>query len=225
VAAADTCAAALGHRFNDPELLRAALTHRSFSAHHNERLEFLGDSVLNLVIAEELYRRHPEYSEGELSRARAGLVRQQSLFERAAALGMGEMLMLGEGELRSGGRSRPSILADALEAVIGAVYVDAGLQTAGELVRRIFAPALDWTDHTPQGKDPKTLLQELLQGRRIALPQYSIVATEGEAHCQRFTVECTIPSLSIKTVGAGLNRRAAEQDAAALAYRRIAEGK
>ncbi|MCC6534569.1 MAG: ribonuclease III [Burkholderiales bacterium] len=209
----------LGHRFHDPALLRTALTHRSHSAQHNERLEFLGDSVLNCAIADELYCRFPALAEGELSRARALLVRQQTLFQRAEALGIGEVLLLGEGELRSGGKKRPSILADALEAIIGAVYVDAGFDTARKVVRTIFDPVLRNADQGVLGKDPKTLLQELLQGRRLPLPQYSIVATEGEAHRQRFKVECIIPSLSIRVTGEGMSRRAAEQDAAELAYR------
>lgn len=215
----DALARALGHRFEDPSLLRTALTHRSYGPQNNERLEFLGDSVLNLLVAEELYRRFPRLAEGELSRVRALIVRQQSLFERALSLGLGDMLLLGEGELRSGGKSRPSILADALEALIGAVYIDGGFDAAGAAVRRIFEPVLQNADPAAQGKDPKTLLQEFLQGRRIPLPRYGIVSVEGEAHCQRFTVECTIPSLSIRAVGEGLSRRAAEQNAAALAYR------
>ncbi len=215
----DALARALGHRFNDPALLRTALTHRSYSAQNNERLEFLGDSVLNLVVAEELYRRFPDFAEGELSRVRAIIVRQQTLFERAQSLGLGDVLLLGEGELRSGGKNRPSILADALEAVIGAVYIDAGYAIARKVVQRTFEPVLQCADPVMQGKDPKTMLQEFLQGRHIPLPQYTIVATDGEAHRQRFTVECVIPSLSIRAVGEGLSRRAAEQNAADAAYR------
>ena len=213
----------LGHRFNDSGLLRTALTHRSHSAQHNERLEFLGDSVLNCIIADELYRRFPNLAEGELSRARALLVRQQTLFERAEALGIGDELLLGEGELRSGGKQRPSILADAFEALIGAVFVDAGFDTARRVVRGIFDPLLSGADPTVLGKDPKTLLQEFLQGRHLALPQYAIVAAEGEAHKQRFTVECVIASLSIRSLGQGLSRRAAEQSAAENAYRQAVE--
>jgi ribonuclease-3 len=213
----------LGHRFNDAALLRTALTHRSYNAQHNERLEFLGDSVLNCIISDELYRRYPLLAEGELSRVRALLVRQQTLFERADALGLGEALLLGEGELKSGGKQRPSILADALEALIGAVYLDAGFDAARSTVRRIFEPVLDNADPAVLGKDPKTLLQELLQGRRLPLPQYTIVATEGEAHRQRFRVECVIPSLHVRAQGEGLSRRAAEQDAAAGAYQQLSE--
>ncbi len=208
----------LGYRFGDSGLLHTALTHRSHGARNNERLEFLGDSVLNCVISDELYRRHPGLSEGELSRARATLVRQQSLVERAEALRIGELMVLGEGELRSGGQHRPSILGDALEAVIGAVYLDGGFEAARAVVRTVFQPVLE-THPASLGKDPKTRLQEFLQGRRMALPQYSIVSTEGEAHRQRFKVACSIPGLSICTVGEGLNRRAAEQKAAEIAYR------
>jgi ribonuclease-3 len=219
----DALETALGHRFNDPGLLRIALTHRSQSAKNNERLEFLGDSVLNCIIADELYRRFPQLAEGDLSRVRAVMVRQQTLFERAEALDIGEQLQLGEGELRSGGKRRPSILADALEAIIGAVYIDAGFDVVRRVVLGIFAATLRDADPAVLGKDPKTLLQEYLQGRHIALPQYSIVATEGEAHRQRFRVECSIAQLAIKTAGEGTSRRAAEQDAAELALRQAAQ--
>jgi ribonuclease-3 len=215
----DELTTALGHRFRDTALLRLALTHRSYGTQHNERLEFLGDSVLNCVIADELFRRFPHLAEGELSRARALLVRQQSLFERAQVLGIGEALLLGEGELRSGGKHRPSILADALEAIIGAVYVDGGFDRARAVVSNLFASVLDSADHTVLGKDPKTLLQEYLQSKKLPLPQYTIVATQGEAHCQQFTVECSIPSMSIQAIGEGRSRRAAEQSAADIAYR------
>jgi ribonuclease-3 len=220
---ADAFIQKLGHRFKDPQLLRVALTHRSHGTPHNERLEFLGDSVLNCIVADELYRRFPKLSEGELSRARALIVRQQTLFERAEALGLGPLLLLGEGEVRSGGASRPSMLADALEAVIGAVHLDGGFAAARKVVRRILQPALASDDPSAVlGKDPKTQLQEYLQARRIALPRYTIVATHGEAHKQRFSVECAIPQLGVRTEGAGLSRRAAEQAAADAAYRQIA---
>jgi ribonuclease III len=218
----DALTKGLGYRFKEPALLRTALTHRSHGSPHNERLEFLGDSVLNCIVADELYRRFPQLAEGELSRARAIIVRQQTLFERAGVLGLGAMLLLGEGELKSGGTQRPSILADALEAVIGAVHVDGGFAAARKAVLRILGPVLETADPaTVLGKDAKTLLQEYLQGRHMALPRYSIVATEGEAHRQRFTVECAIPQLDIRARGEGLSRRAAEQDAAALAYGRL----
>lgn len=203
--------------------MRVALTHRSHSTPHNERLEFLGDSVLNCIVADELYRRFPKLTEGELSRARALIVRQQTLFERAEALGLGSLLLLGEGELRSGGASRPSMLADALEAVIGAVHLDGGFKAARKVVQGILEPALAGADlSSVLGKDAKTQLQEYLQARHIALPRYTIVATHGEAHKQRFSVECAIPQLGVRTQGEGLSRRSAEQDAAAAAYREIA---
>jgi ribonuclease-3 len=219
---ADALIARLGYRFKDPALLATALTHRSHSSPHNERLEFLGDSVLNCIVADALYRRFPHLTEGELSRARAIMVRQQTLFERAAELELGALLRLGEGEVRSGGAQRPSILADALEALIGAVYVDGGFAAARKLVQRIFRPVLEGADPAAVlGKDAKTLLQEYLQGRHIALPRYNIVATEGQAHRQRFVIECVIEQLSIRTLGEGLSRRAAEQQAAKLAYGQI----
>lgn len=215
-------ATALGHRFSDPGLARLALTHRSYGANHNERLEFLGDAVLNCVIAHEVYRRFPNLSEGDLSRVRANLVRQQTLFEIASGVGLGPYLLLGEGELRSGGQERPSILADALEALIGAVYLDGGFAAASATVTRLFGQLLDATAPDSPDKDPKTLLQELLQGRRLALPQYAVVSTVGAAHRQRFLVECNIPQLGISTRGEGTSRRAAEQEAAQRAYERAA---
>jgi ribonuclease-3 len=208
----------IAYRFNDPDLLRRALTHRSHGSVNNERLEFLGDSVVNCVVALELYQKFPQLSEGELSRLRASLVNQQSLCIIAQECGLGEHLLLGEGELKSGGFRRPSILADAVEAVIGAVFLDGGFDGARAVVRRLFATSLDTIDPRTTGKDPKTLLQEYLQGRRIALPQYAVVATDGEAHEQLFHVECLIPELDIRTLGDGSNRRSAEQKAARLAY-------
>lgn len=213
---------ALGHQFRNPALLRVALTHRSFSAKNNERLEFLGDSVLNCVVADELYQRFPDLPEGDLSRIRAVLVRQQTLYERAELLELGELLLLGDGEIRSGGKHRPSILADALEAVIGAVYVDGGFESARQVVQAILDSVLREADPVALGKDPKTLLQEYLQGRRIPLPQYVVIATEGEAHRQLFRVECNIPQLAIKALGEGLSRRSAEQSAAEQALQQAA---
>lgn len=209
---------ALGYRFNDSGLLRRALTHRSHSADHNERLEYLGDSVVNCAIALALYRKFPEAPEGDLSRLRASLVSQPALAGIALDLGLGGHLALGEGELRSNGRERPSILADALEAVIGATLLDGGFDAAAGVVGRLFRPALDATQPDTTGKDPKTLLQELLQGRRIALPQYRVVATRGSAHAQIFEVECAVAALSICCRGEGASRRAAEQNAARAAY-------
>jgi ribonuclease III len=210
-------AATIGHTFNDGSLLRRALTHRSYAADHNERLEFLGDSIVNCAVALELYHRFPQLSEGDLSRLRAALVSQPALARIAGEIRLGQHMLLGEGELRSGGVRRPSILADALEAVIGAVFVDAGFPAAQRVVRTLFASALEQVD--PQAvKDSKTLLQEHLQGRRLPLPRYSVVATLGEAHNQRFEVECAVAALDIRTRGAGTSRRAAEQAAAREAY-------
>lgn len=208
----------IGHRFTDTDLLGRALTHRSFSAAHNERLEYLGDGVVNCVVALELYRRFPVLPEGELSRLRAHLVNQNSLAAIAQRFAVGEHLRLGEGELKSGGARRPSILADAVEALIGAAFLDGGFEAAHAVVRVLLGGALDSIDPATSGKDPKTLLQEYLQARRIALPQYSVVATRGEAHEQHFQVECAIPGLGIRSQGEGTSRRSAEQEAARLAY-------
>lgn len=208
----------IGHRFRDPALLQRALTHRSYSAENNERLEFLGDSVLNCAVALELYRKFPQLSEGELSRLRASLVSQSSLSAIAQNFRFGELLLLGEGELKSGGSRRPSMLADALEAVIGAAFIDGGFDCAHTVVRTLFSSALDTIDPSTTGKDPKTLLQEYLQGRHIPLPQYSVVAVRGEAHEQLFEVECVIMELDIRSRGEGSTRRNAEQNAARQAY-------
>ena len=204
----------LQHRFSDPALLQRAVTHRSFSADHNERLEFLGDSVLNLAVASLLYVRLGSQPEGDLSRVRANLVKQETLHQLALGLRLSEVLRLGEGEARSGGQKRPSILADALEALIGAVYLDAGYASAEALVLRLF----DAVEINPQmqaaAKDAKTALQEWLQGRKMQLPQYRVVATEGAAHRQTFDVECAIGELALAERGLGGSRRAAEQSAA-----------
>ena len=214
----------VGHRFNDTALLLCALTHRSHSATHNERLEFLGDSVLNCAVAVELYRRFPHLTEGELSRLRAHLVSQPTLSAAAQRLRLGDHLLLGEGELRSGGGQRPSILADALEAVVGAVFLDAGYDAALGVVRNILGAALGQIDPGTTGKDPKTSLQEYLQARRMGLPQYAVVATHGMAHQQQFQVECVIAELDIRTLGEGASRRSAEQIAARRAYEQLTRG-
>lgn len=208
----------LDYSFRKPELLRQALTHRSFGAPNNERLEFLGDSVLNCAVASCLFRLYPQLSEGELSRLRAHLVKEQTLAEIARRLNLGKQLVLGEGEVRSGGADRPSILADSLEALLGAVYLDGGFPAAEEVVSGLYTGYLDDIDPKTLGKDPKTLLQEYLQGRRLALPQYSIVSTTGEAHKQLFQVECMIQDLNIRSLGKGHSRRTAEQNAAQIAY-------
>jgi ribonuclease-3 len=210
--------ARIGYRFDDPQLLARALTHRSYGTVHNERLEFLGDSVLNCAIALELYRKFPRLTEGELSRLRANLVNQKSLSEVAQQFGLGKAIRLGEGELKSGGAERPSILADAVEAIVGAVMLDGGFDAARRVVGVLFAQMLAAVDPNTMAKDPKTRLQEYLQGRRIALPRYQVVETRGEAHAHLFRVECSIPELNIRTLGEGSSRRNAEQAAAQRAY-------
>lgn len=205
----------LEHVFVAPHLLVQATTHRSFSSDHNERLEFLGDSVLNLSVAGLLYERLSALPEGDLSRARASLVKQETLHQVAVALGLPNLLRLGEGEAKSGGQNRPSILADALEAVIGAVYLDAGFEVSAHLVRRLFKDVEINPQMQAIGKDPKTELQEWLQGRKLSLPIYRIVGTEGAAHKQTFDVECEIIEYRRAERGTGNSRRSGEQAAAA----------
>lgn len=205
----------LQHEFANPSLLVQALTHRSFSADHYERLEFLGDSVLNLAVSDLLYTRLMSLPEGDLSRVRANLVKQDTLHQLAVGLGLPDIIKLGEGEFRSGGQKRPSILADALEAVIGAVYLDAGYAVAQALVQRLFKAVEINPQMEAIGKDPKTELQEWLQGRKMKLPSYSVVGTLGAAHKQSFDVECEIPELGLSERGIGGSRRAGEQAAAA----------
>ncbi|BDT72959.1 ribonuclease 3 [Comamonadaceae bacterium OS-4] len=205
----------LQHQFSNISLLSRALTHRSFSADHYERLEFLGDSVLGLAISDLLYTRLGSLPEGDLSRVRANLVRQETLHELALKLGLPDVLKLGEGEMRSGGPKRASILADALEAIIGAVYLDAGFNTAQALVHRLFE-AVEINPHMQAiGKDAKTELQEWLQGRKMKVPMYTVVGTTGAAHKQSFDVECEVPELRLSERGIGGSRRAGEQAAAA----------
>ena len=212
--------AALGHVFGRQDLLRQALTHRSYGVPNNERLEFLGDSVLNCVVAAALHDRFPALREGELSRMRASLVRQETLAAIAQRLSLGGFLRLGEGELKSGGTQRPSILADAVEALIGAIYLDAGFDSARAVVESLCEPAMAGIDPAAPGKDPKTALQEILQGRHLPLPRYALLATRGEAHAQEFEIECLVPELGIRSTGVGGSRRIAEQQAA---QRAIAE--
>ena len=214
----------LGHQFSQVGLLKEALTHRSHSAIHNERLEFLGDSVLNCAIADVLFRRFPQLAEGELSRLRATLVNKNVLYDIALSLQLGDALSLGEGELKSGGHQRPSILADALEALFGAVFVDAGFNAASDVIATLFAAHFAGLDPNRIAKDNKTRLQEYLQSRKFAVPQYDIVETRGEAHEQTFRVVCHISSLKIDVEGVGASRKLAEQDAAAAAYRDITHG-
>jgi ribonuclease-3 len=205
---------ALGHEFSSRALLQQALTHRSHSGLHNERLEFLGDSVLNCVVASMLFERFGKIDEGDLSRLRANLVKQQSLYEIAQRLELSQYLRLGEGELKSGGFRRPSILADTVEALFGAIFLDAGFDAARKAISRLYGPVLETVDPKTLGKDAKTLLQEYLQSRKIALPVYTVVATHGAAHSQEFEVECSVPKLSIQVLGSGGSRRGAEQAAA-----------
>ena len=211
----------LGHVFSDPALLLQALTHRSFGQLNNERLEFLGDSVLNCVTSIALFERFPDLKEGELSRVRASLVRQEALHRLAMDLQLGDCLRLGEGELKSGGFRRPSILADAVEAIIAAVFLDAGFEVAKTVIDRLYVPLLAEVNPAAPSKDPKTALQEWLQGRKIALPTYTMVQVLGEAHAQEFEVSCEVPKLAVRTVGRGTGRRAAEQQSAQLALTKL----
>ena len=206
----------LQHSFADPTLLVRAVTHRSFAADHNERLEFLGDSVLNLAVADLLYQRLSALPEGDLSRIRANLVKQDTLHQLAVALGLPEVVRLGEGEVRSGGSRRPSILADALEALIGAVYLDAGYAAAQALVQRLFQGVEINPQMQASAKDAKTELQEWLQARKLKLPLYRVVGTLGAAHRQTFDVECEVSELNLSERGIGNSRRAGEQAAAAV---------
>lgn len=217
----DDFSRSLGYRFNDPALLLRALTHRSLSADHNERLEFLGDSVVNCAVALQLYRKFPELSEGELSRLRASLVSQPSLAAVANAFDFGRYLRLGEGELKSGGSRRPSMLADAVEAVLGATFLDGGYEAAYDMVEVLLGESLATIDPRTTGKDAKTLLQEYLQSCRLPLPHYRVIEIRGEAHEQIFEVECEIEKLNILSRGSGVSRRSAEQDAAGAAYAQI----
>lgn len=211
----------LGHRFLRAELLLQALTHRSYGSPHNERLEFLGDGVLDCVIRQELYSRFPTLAEGELSRLRASLVRRESLAALAQELGLGAHLRLGEGESTSGGADRPSILSDALEAIYGAVFVDGGYEPARAVICATFGSLLASVDGRTIAKDPKTQLQELLQGRGQALPTYRVVATHGAAHRQSFEVVCEVAQLGLRATGRGEARRAAEQQAAEAMLRQL----
>lgn len=211
----------LGHTFRHPVLLQRALTHCSHSVTHNERLEFLGDSVLNCVIAKYLYDTRTDLAEGVLSRQRSNLVNQQTLVTLAQQLQLGEMLLLGEGERKSAGFRRPSILADAMEAIFGAVFVDGGFSAAEQVILNLYVPLIAQADEQAMGKDYKTLLQEFLQSKRLALPKYTVIATQGEAHAQVFKVACDIAQLNISTLGEGVSRRSAEQVAAEVAYKKL----
>lgn len=205
---------ALGYRCGDPSLLEAALTHRSAGGPNNERLEFLGDAVLNCVVARLVYREYPAAPEGELSRFRASLVSGESLAVIAAELGLGDHLKMGSGELKSGGFRRKSILADGFEALLGAIYLDGGFDAAAQVIERQFLPRLDRLPTAAELKDPKTRLQEALQARSLPLPVYAVESITGEAHNQHFLVSCRAESLGLKAEGEGASRRGAEQEAA-----------
>lgn len=213
----------LGYRFVRHALLNQALTHRSHSADHNERLEFLGDSILNMVIAEALFLRFDGLREGEMSRLRAQLVCQDGLVVHAERLDVGSFLRLGEGELRSGGHRRPSILADAMEAIFGAIYLDAGFETVKEVIDALYAKTLADLDPAHSLKDSKTALQEAVQAMHLPLPRYEMAAERGEAHAREFEVRCVIEKLGICTTGVGASRRVAEQVAAGAALQEMAK--
>ena len=210
----DTLQQRLGHRFANAELLALALTHRSYGAEHNERLEFLGDAVLSLAISSLLFERFAGSDEGDLTRVRAHLVREETLHRVALQIGLPEVLNLSDGEARGGGAQRASILADALEAVIGAAFLDGGFDAARLMVQRLFGETIHSTDIGNWAKDAKTELQEWLQARRLPVPTYRISATRGQAHAQTFDVECSVPALGLTESGEGRSRRIAEQEAA-----------
>lgn len=211
----------LGYVFKRRALLQEALTHRSFGLPHNERLEFLGDGVLDCAVARLLFERFPAAPEGDLSRFRANLVNQASLAELAGALELGQYLALGEGELRSGGRERPSMLADALEALFGAIWIDGGFDAAYAVIAGLYHDKIHGYDPDRQGKDAKTRLQEWLQARRHAVPDYALRQIIGKSHEQLFEVECRVPALGIFAVGTAKSRRAAEQEAAAAVLQQL----
>lgn len=211
----------IGHVFAEPRLLARAVTHKSFGADHYERLEFLGDAVLNLGVSDLLYKRYSDSDEGDLTRIRAHLVRQDMLHKLAVQLALPEVLRLSEGEAKGGGAQRPSILADVLEAIIGAIYLDAGFATAHGLVMRLFEPLVAQSSTEVWAKDPKTALQEWLQARKMSVPNYRIDSTRGKAHEQVFVVACELTDMDLSLTAEGLSRRAAEQAAAQLVLRHL----
>ncbi|MBV1915624.1 MAG: ribonuclease III [Pseudomonadales bacterium] len=214
----------IGYTFSDIELFEHALTHRSVSGkHNNERLEFLGDSILGMIIAEDLYQRFETAKEGELTRLRSRIVRGKTLAEIGKELELGEFLKLGGGERKSGGHRRESTLSDTVEAIIGAVYLEAGLKTCREMVLGLFNSRLEALDLTNLQKDPKTRLQEFLQSRKLSVPDYQVISATGEAHDQTFEIECLVEGLPKKLKGAGTSRRAAEQQAAAKALAKLGQ--
>jgi len=221
VVTALSLASQLGHQFSDQKLLKTALTHRSFGSPNNERLEFLGDGILDCVIAAALYQRFADLPEGDLSRLRANLVRQDTLHQLALQLNIGKALRLGEGELKSGGAQRPSMLADALEALFGAIYLDAGFDAAATVVLKLYTPLLDGLQPGKVRKDAKTGLQEWLQGRKKPLPRYILIEASGAAHAQSFAVACELDDPQLRTLGHGSSRRIAEQNAAEQAMKAL----
>lgn len=211
----------LQYQFENPDLLETALTHRSLGASNNERLEFLGDSILNFVIAQALFENFPHATEGDLSRLRAALVKGDTLAEIASEMGLGAHLILGEGELKSGGFRRPSILADAVEALIGAIYLDASMDTVRNVVLAWYAKRLKNITVVGSEKDPKTLLQEWLQARKQPLPEYEVIQVQGESHNQLFTIQCQVKSVATPTVASATSRKSAEKEAASLMLNRL----
>ena len=211
----------LEYSFSNTALLNEALTHRSYAAKNNERLEFLGDGILNFVIADELFKLYPDVQEGDLSRLRASLVNRESLAEIANQLKLGDVIQLGSGELKSGGFRRPSILADTVESILGAVYNDGGFDCCRDLIVRLYASKLASPTDLQSLKDPKTQLQELLQSRRYGLPDYQVVNITGRAHAQIFHVKCFIEQMNIEVKGEGKSRRKAEQMAAEKAIEQV----
>ncbi len=214
----------LGYDFQNAEFINLALTHRSANSHHNERLEFLGDSILSFVIADELYHRFPKVNEGDMSRMRATLVRGYTLAELAREFGLGDYLKLGPGELKSGGFRRDSILADAVEAIIGAIYLDSDIEKVRTIILSWYHSRLESIKPGVSQKDPKTRLQEFLQGRRKPLPVYTVTNIKGEAHNQQFTVECEVAGMEKPVIGTGTSRRKAEQAAAQMALEQLSNG-
>lgn len=216
--------AGIDYRFGDPRLLREALTHRSHGASNYERLEFLGDSVLNLIVSTRLFERHPDAPEGDLSRMRARLVREATLAEVARSIGLGDEIKLGEGELRSGGFRRASILADAFEALLGALFIDAGYAVTRDRVLRLFDPLIEALPPAEELKDAKTRLQEWLQARGRPLPEYRLEREEGADHAKQFHVACRLPDDRSEVVKSGRSRRKAEQAAASATLERLRQG-
>jgi ribonuclease-3 len=211
----------LKYQFRDPQLLECALTHRSAGKRNNERLEFLGDSILNLVIAEFLFRHLTDAPEGDLSRMRASLVKGEKLAKLATGLELGEYLVLGSGELKSGGFRRSSILADSLEAIFGAIFMDAGFEACQRIILEIYAATLDDLPDVSSIKDPKTKLQEFLQSRQLPLPEYEVLSVEGEPHAQKFVVVCRVSGMTESVQGNGSSRKKAEQSAAKKALQEL----